>query len=130
MPALGTFTPACWMDLLPSSTIDRWALLTEPGWADMSALFFPDRYVPVPLRMVITAMDPAGLDDKLLQLRALRKTIVSADDGVRHIDECLVLGITAGPPTNAAVIIGGSDPGDSWEQEIVVVILPKSPVPA
>lgn len=130
MPQIHTIRPACWLDIVPENPPDRYTLLTEDGWADQSVLFFPDRYGPVPLGMVLTAPNPRELTSKLTALRLLRRKKVLVDDGIRSTANCLVLGVAAAKPAPCAMIIGGSSSTDVWEQEVVVMILPPSPAVA
>jgi hypothetical protein len=130
MPQLAAITPACWITALPQTPEDRFQLLTDDGWADQSALFFPDRYAPAPIAMLITGGNLTELSAKLTAIRALRKTKVRVDDGLLVKDKCLVLGVKAGPPARCGMIIGGTAPADTWEQELVVAVLLPSPAVA
>jgi hypothetical protein len=130
MAQIGTITPACWLDHLPEFPEDAFALLTDKGWADQSALFFPERYAPVPQRLIITAPNLTALANTVTQLRALRRTKVRVDDGLHPQNNCLVLGVQVGKAERCVMIIGGSSSGDTWEQAIVVTVLPPSPAVA
>ncbi len=130
MAQIGSFVPACWMSHLPEVPDDRVQLITDDGWGDQSALFFPDRFSPAPIAMLITAGSLTELASKLTSIRAMRKTKVLVNDGMHSTDKCLVLGVKAGPAMRCGVIIGGSAATDTWEQEIVVAILPPSPAVA
>lgn len=127
MAQIGTITPACWLDHLPEYPEDAWSLLTDKGWADQSALFFPERYAPVPQRLIITGANLQALATTVTQLRALRRTKVRVDDGMHPQSQCLVLGVQIGRAERCVMIIGGMSASDTWEQAVVVTVLPPSP---
>lgn len=128
MPSLGLFTPACWYNALPQLAEGDYALLDDQGWADQSALFFPRRFRPTAIRMLLTAADAAALRLKVETLERLRTTKVRANDGLRAVNNVLILKVsTVGDPQHAVMIIGGSSSGDTWEQEVAVVVLLPSP---
>lgn len=130
MPHIGAITPACWLDPIPEFPDDRFTLLGDDGWADQSVLFYPERYGPVPIGMLLTAANLTEMTAKLASLRALRKTKVKVDDGMHTLDKCLVLAVRAGPAARCGMIVGGSSAADAWEQEVVAIVLPPSPAVA
>lgn len=127
MPQIDTITPACWLDYLPQIPEDRFALLTDVGFIDQSALYFPSRYTPVTQRFVLTGASVTDLDNKVNSLRGLRRKKVRVDDGLHPQNKCLVLAVLVSLPSPCVMIIGGSSPGDTWEQEVAVIVLPTSP---
>ena len=127
MPSIGPFTPACYLDQLPVCAPDRYVLLGDEGFVDQSVLFFPERFVPVRQRLVLTADSPDSMSYKIAALRALRNSYQTVDDGLRRLYYTLIMGVEFGPLTPCAMIVGGSSAADIWEQEVVVTILPRSP---
>jgi hypothetical protein len=130
MAQIDTIVPACWLDHLPEYPDDSYALLTDKGWADQSTLFFPERYGPVQQRMIVTGPNLSALATTVAKLRSLRRTKVRVDDGLHPQNKCLVLGVQVGRAERCVMIIGGSGAGDTWEQAVVVTVLPPSPAVA
>jgi hypothetical protein len=130
MAQIETITPACWLDPLPEYPADAWTLLTDKGWADQSALFFPERFAPVQQRLIITGANLQALTTTVDRLRKLRKTKVRVDDGMHPLASCLILGVQVGAAARCVMIIGGTGTSDTWEQAVVITLLPPSPAVA